>query len=80
MAVLKCSFCGGELEVNSELTVGKCQYCGSTIIIPRQLDRKGNLYNRAVFLRQNSEFDKAAETYEDILKEDNSDADWCSDR
>jgi len=74
MAVLKCTVCGGELEVNSDLSVGKCQYCGSTIIIPKELDRKGHLYNRAVFLRQNNEFDKASEAYEDILREDNSDA------
>lgn len=75
MAVLKCTVCGGELDVNPDLSVGKCQYCGSIITIPKELDRKGNLYNRAVFLRQNNEFDKAAAAYEDILKEDNSDAD-----
>ena len=74
MPVLKCPVCGGELEVNSDLTVGVCKFCDSTIVIPRELDRKGNLYNRAVFLRQNNEFDKALATYEDILKEDNSDA------
>ena len=74
MAVLKCTICGGELEVNSDLTVGVCKYCNSTIVIPKELDRKGNLYNRAVFLRQNNEFDKAVSTYEDILKEDNLDA------
>ena len=74
MAVLKCPVCGGELEVNSDLTVGVCKFCDSKIVIPKELDRKGNLYNRAVFLRQNNEFDKAVATYEDILKEDNSDA------
>ncbi len=75
MAVLKCTVCGGELDVNSDLSVGKCQYCGSTITIPKELDRKGHLYNRAVFLRQNNEFDKASEAYENLLREDNSDAD-----
>lgn len=74
MAVLKCTFCGGELEVNADLSVGKCKYCDSIITIPKELDRKGNLYNRAIFLRQNNEFDKAVSAYEDILKEDNSDA------
>lgn len=74
MAVLKCSICGGELDVNEDLSIGVCKFCDSTIVIPKNLDKKGNLYNRAVFLRQNSEFDKAASTYEDILKEDNSDA------
>lgn len=74
MAVLKCTVCGGELEVNADLSVGVCKFCDSTIIIPKALDRKGNLYNRATFLRQNNEFDKAAAVYEDILKEDNDDA------
>lgn len=74
MAVLKCTVCGGELEVNAEMSVGVCKFCESTITIPKELDRKGNLYNRAIFLRQNNEFDKAEAAYEDILKQDNSDA------
>lgn len=74
MAVLKCTVCGGELDVNADLSVGVCKFCDSVITIPKELDRKGNLYNRAIFLRQNNEFDKALATYEDILKEDNSDA------
>ena len=74
MAVLKCNVCGGELEVNADMSVGICKYCGSVITIPREIDRKEKLYNRAVFLRQNNEFDKAVSAYEDILKEDNSDA------
>lgn len=74
MAILKCSICGGELDISADMSVGVCQYCDSTITIPKELERKGNLYNRAVFLRQNNEFDKAAVIYEDILKEDNTDA------
>lgn len=75
MAVLKCTVCGGELEVNADRSVGVCKFCDSVITIPKEIDRKGNLYNRAVFLRQNNEFDKAMAVYEDILKEDNTDAD-----
>lgn len=74
MAVLRCSVCGGELEVNSDMTVGVCKYCEATILIPKELERKGNLYNRAIFLRQANDFDKAEEAYEDILKTDNNDA------
>lgn len=74
MAVLKCTVCGGDLEVNEESTVGICKYCDSVITIPKELDRKGNLYNRATFLRHNNEFDKAISAYEEILKEDNLDA------
>lgn len=75
MAVLKCNVCGGELELNSDMSVGTCLFCNSVISIPKELDRKGHLYNRAVFLRQNNEFDKAELVYEDLLKEDNEDAD-----
>lgn len=75
MAVLKCTVCGGELDINTDLSVGVCKFCDSVITIPKELDKKGNLYNRAIFLRQNNEFDKALATYEDILREDNSDAD-----
>ena len=75
MSVLKCTICGGDLDINSDITVGVCQYCGSTLIIPKQLDKKGNLYNRANALRQNNEFDKAIAAYEDILKEDYNDID-----
>lgn len=74
MAVLRCTVCGGELEINADVSIGVCKFCDSLITIPKNLDKKGNLYNRAIFLRQNNEFDKAAATYEDILKEDNSDA------
>ena len=75
MLVLKCPYCGNEnVEINKELTVGKCEYCDSTFLIPKEFDKKGNLYNRAVFLRQNKEFDKAISAYEDILKGDNTDA------
>ena len=74
MPILKCTVCGGELEVNADTSVGVCRFCDSTILIPKNLDRKGNLYNRAVFLRQNNEFDKAVSAYEDLLKEDNTDA------
>lgn len=72
--VLKCEVCGGELEVDEKLSVGKCKYCESQIVIPKDMEKKGNLYNRAVFLRQNNEFDKAINVYEDILKDNNEEA------
>lgn len=74
MAVIECSRCGGRLEVNSDMSVGKCLFCDSVITIPREVEKKSNLYNRANYLRRSNEFDKAEEIYEDILKEDNTDA------
>ena len=65
--------CGGELDVNEEITVGICQYCNSTIAIPKNLEERSQMYNRAIYLRQNNEFDRAIGVYEDMLKRDNTD-------
>ena len=74
MLVLKCAECGGEMEIDESLTIGKCKYCEAVNIIPKNMEKLGNLYNRATYLRQNNEFDKAIEVYEDILKENNEEA------
>lgn len=74
MQVFKCKMCGGTLEINNE-TVAVCQYCGTKQTLPKlDDDRKANLYDRANHFRRNNEFDKAAGIYEQILGEDNTDA------
>lgn len=66
--------CGGTLEINNE-TVAVCQYCGTKQTLPKlDDDRKANLYDRANHFRRNNEFDKAMGIYEQILNEDNTDA------
>ena len=72
--VFKCKMCGGDLEVSQNLSVGTCQYCGSTMTIPKLDERRINLYDRANYFRQNDEFDKAMSLYEIILYEDRTDA------
>ncbi len=75
MAVFKCKMCGGALEINSESGVAVCEYCGSVQTLPKRNDEViANLFNRANNLRIKCEFDKAAQVYEKILNEDNSDA------
>lgn len=75
MAVFKCKMCGGSLEINENATVGVCEYCGTTQTLPRLNDeRKANLYDRANHFRRSNEFDKAMAMYEQILEEDNTDA------
>ena len=70
MAVFKCKMCGGELEIQEGLTVCECEYCGTTQTIPSlDNEKKLNLFNRANRLRFNSEFDKAAAIYENIIAE-----------
>ena len=70
MAVFKCKMCGGELEIQEGITVCECEYCGTTQTIPSlDNEKKVNLFNRANRLRFNSEFDKAAAIYENIVAE-----------
>ena len=75
MAIFKCKMCGGPLEIAEGMSVCQCAYCGTTQTLPRlRDDRQVNLYDRANHLRLSNEFDKAAEIYEQILSEDNTDA------
>ena len=67
--------CGGALEVNGNLTTTTCEYCGSQQTLPRLNDDKlERLYDRANHFRRNNEFDKAMGIYEQILDENNEDA------
>ncbi len=75
MTILKCKMCGGDIEINSDQTYGTCESCGSTMTLPKAADeRKANLFNRANHFRRQNEFDKALSAYENILNEDNTDA------
>ena len=75
MAIFKCKMCGGTLEINHNETVAVCEYCGTKQTLPKLDDeRKANLYDRANHFRRNNEFDKAMGIYEQILNDDNTDA------
>ena len=74
MAVLKCKMCGGDVQVTDN-TYGTCDSCGSKSTLPKAADeRKVNLFNRANHYRRQNDFDKAVQAYENILNEDNADA------
>lgn len=75
MALLQCEMCCGELEISTDKSVGVCKYCGSTFTIPKEIEKKGNLFNRANYLRQSCNFDKAISVYESILADNCEDAD-----
>ena len=67
--------CGGTIEFEPGATVGVCGSCGTKQTLPRLSDdRWANLYDRTNHFRRNNEFDKAAGIYEQILNEDNTDA------
>ena len=75
MAVFRCKMCGGTLEFEPGAAIGVCEYCGTKQTLPRlDDDRRANLYDRANHYRRNNEYDKAAQIYETILNEDNTDA------
>lgn len=75
MSIFKCKMCGGTIEFEQGATVGVCDSCGTKQTLPRlDDDRWANLYDRANHFRRNNEFDKAMGIYEQILNEDNTDA------
>ena len=75
MSLFKCKMCGGALEISNNETVATCEYCGTQQTLPKLDDeRRANLYDRANHFRRNNEFDKAMGIYEQILNEDNTDA------
>ena len=77
--LIKCKMCGGDIEATSDMTVGQCRYCGSTMTLPRiESDKKARLFNRANEYRMNNEFDKAYDAYKTITEEDEqeSEAYW----
>lgn len=75
MAVFKCKMCGGIIEFEQGSSVGVCDSCGTKQTLPKlDDDKKSALYDRANHFRRNNEFDKAMGIYEQILNEDNTDA------
>ena len=75
MATFKCKMCGGSLDIVTGTTVIECEYCGTKQTLPKlDDDRRANLYDRANHFRRNNDFDKAMGIYENILNEDNTDA------
>ncbi|MCQ2422996.1 MAG: DUF6273 domain-containing protein [Lachnospiraceae bacterium] len=75
MATFKCKMCGGTIEFDQGSSVGVCDSCGTKQTLPRlDDDKRANLYDRANHFRRNNDFDKAMGIYEQILNEDNTDA------
>lgn len=74
MEVLTCKMCGGNISVSEDQTYATCEYCGSTMTLPKiGNQQRANLYNRANHFRRQNEFDKAMAAYENILNLDSGD-------
>ena len=35
MTIVKCKMCGGDMELAVDKTFGTCEFCGSTMTLPR---------------------------------------------
>lgn len=80
MAIIKCKMCGGDMEIAADKTFGTCEYCGSTMTLPKVDDeQRAAAFNRGNHFRRIGEFDKALGVYERIVQENDADAEahWC---
>ncbi len=80
MTIIKCKMCGGDIAVSEDKTFGTCEYCGSTMTFPKVSDeQRAALFNRGNHFRRQGEFDKALSVYENIVRENDADAEahWC---
>ena len=80
MALLKCKMCGGDIVLNEEKTFYTCESCGTSMTLPKVSDeQRAALFNRGNHFRRIGEFDKALAIYENIVREDDADAEahWC---
>jgi len=72
--------CGGDITLTEDKTFGTCEYCGSTMTLPKVSDdQRAAAFNRGNHFRRQGEFDKALAVYERIVAEDDADAEahWC---
>ena len=80
MAILKCKMCGGDIALNEEKTFYTCESCGTSMTLPKVSDeQRAALFNRGNHFRRIGDFDKALAIYENIVREDDTDAEahWC---
>ena len=80
MAIIKCKMCGGDIELVADKSFGTCEFCGSTMTLPKIDDeQRAAAFNRGNHFRRIGEFDKALAVYERIVREDDTDAEahWC---
>lgn len=78
--IIKCKMCGGDMELSADQRTGTCEYCGSTMTLPKvDDDQRAAAFNRGNHFRRIGEFDKALSVYESIVRENEEDAEahWC---
>lgn len=80
MPVIKCKMCGGDIVLSADKTFGTCDYCGSTMTLPKVDDeQRAAALNRGNHFRRIGEFDKALAVCERIVAEDDTDKETWED-
>lgn len=75
MGIFKCKMCGGELNVNKGDKIVECEFCGTTQTVSTSDDEKIlKMIARGNSLRNEGEFDKAYNIFEQIILEGKPDA------
>ena len=80
MAIIKCKMCGGDIDLAPDKSYGVCEFCGSTMTLPKVDDeQRAAAFNRGNHFRRIGEFDKALTVYESLVRENEADAEahWC---
>lgn len=67
---LRCQSCGSAQIDILESNIGKCNHCGSTMILPKQNEDIIALLNSARVYRENYNYDLAIKTYQFVLEKD----------
>ena len=78
--IYKCKMCGGNIELSEDRTFGTCMYCGCAMTFPKLDDeQRASMFNRGNHFRRIGDFDSAVAVYEQLILEDNTDAEahWC---
>lgn len=52
MITFKCKMCGGDLTFEPGASAAECPYCGTNQTLPKQDDKRANLYDRANHFRR----------------------------
>ena len=51
LVAMKCPICGGEVKLNSDMKMGECEYCGSPVVIPQNMEKNRiNNFNNCLFM------------------------------
>lgn len=67
MSILKCKYCGSDIEVSTQVSTTKCPSCNNVVSVPiLNSEKKLSLYNIATRLRFIGDYTKALKVYNTI--------------